>query len=247
MSTEIPSQGESMARRHNTLQSIYLIRHGETAWSLSGQHTGRSDLPLTANGEQQAAGLIERLRDVLFNHVLTSPLQRAQRTCELCGLGSVAAIEPDLVEWNYGDYEGQRTVDIRKRRPDWNLFRDGCPNGEAPAGISDRADRLIARLRTMHGTIALFSHGHFGRVLGARWIELPATVGQHLLLETASFCILGYEHERVEEPAIVCWNTEASPALDSALRSRADDANSMQRRAIQRWENEGGSPDVPSS
>jgi broad specificity phosphatase PhoE len=188
------------------LSRLYLMRHGETAWSLSGQHTGRTDIPLTEEGEQDARELAERLRAVEFNRVFTSPLQRARRTCELAGLGKVAEIEPDLAEWDYGDYEGQRPVDIRKARPDWNVFRDGCPGGESPAQVSERADRLIARLRRLESNLALFSHGHFGRVLGARWIELEIRQAQHLLLSTASISILGYEHNRVEAPAIVLWN-----------------------------------------
>ena len=174
------------------LQRLYLVRHGETAWSLSGQHTGRTDIPLTDQGEQDARELAERLRDVKFNRVFTSPLQRARRTSELAALNTVAEIEPDLAEWDYGDYEGQRAGDIRKGRPDWNIFRDGCPNGESPAQVSGRADRLIARLRTLDGDVAIFSHGHFGRVLAARWIGLPLEQAKHFLLSTASLSILGY-------------------------------------------------------
>ena len=188
------------------LSQLYLMRHGETAWSLSGQHTGRTDIPLTEQGEQDARKLAERLRAVKFSRVFTSPLQRARRTCELAGLGDVAEVEPDLAEWDYGDYEGQRPVDIRKARPDWNVFRDGCPGGESPAQVSGRADRVIARLRTLEGDIAIFSHGHFGRVLAARWIGLELRQAQHLLLSTASVSILGYEHNVAEVPAIVSWN-----------------------------------------
>ena len=150
---------------------LYLIRHGETEWALSGQHTGRTDIPLTANGEDEARELGRHLRDIRFAHVLTSPLKRARQTCELVGLDKVAEIEPDLAEWDYGDYEGKRSVDIRKGRPDWNVFRDGCPHGEMPAQVSERADRLIARLRTLDGKVALFSHGQFGGVLAARWSD----------------------------------------------------------------------------
>jgi broad specificity phosphatase PhoE len=188
------------------LSRIYLIRHGETAWSLSSQHTGRSDIPLTEQGEQDASKLAERLRVVRFSRVFTSPLQRARRTCELAGLNDAAEIEPDLAEWDYGDYEGQRPVDILKTRPDWIVFRDGCPRGESPAQVCERADRLIARLLTLEGSIAIFSHGHFGRVLGARWIRLPIKQAQHFLLGTASISILGYGHKPAEEPAIVLWN-----------------------------------------
>jgi len=185
---------------------IYLIRHGETEWSLSGQHTGRTDIPLTTRGEDGARKLGLRLREIQFARVLTSPRQRARRTCELAGLGFVAEIEPDLAEWDYGDYESRRSAEIRKSRPDWNLFRDGCPNGESPGQISDRADHLIARLRSLDGNVALFSHGHFGRVLAARWIGLPVIEAQRFLLDTASLNILAYEHDRVESPVIALWN-----------------------------------------
>ena len=199
-----------MIDMQSTLPCLYLVRHGETAWSLSGQHTGRTDIPLTEHGEQAARKLAETLRAVRFTRVFTSPLQRAQRTYELAGLDEVAEIEPDLIEWDYGDYEGQRPEDIRKGRPDWNVFRDGCPRGESPGQISDRADRLIARLRALDGNIAIFSHGHFGRVLAARWIGLRVGQGQHFLLSTASLSILGYEHNRADDSAIILWNTVAS-------------------------------------
>ena len=195
---------------------LYLIRHGETAWSLSGQHTGRTDIPLTEQGEQDARELAERLQPVRFNGVFTSPRQRARRTCELVGLDAVAEIEPDLAEWDYGDYGGQRSVDIRKGRPDWNLFRDGCPRGESPAQISERADRVVARLRALDGNIAIFSHGHFGRVLAARWIGLPVGQAQHFLLSTASLSILGYEHNLAAESAIVLWNAVSRIAATTA-------------------------------
>jgi len=188
------------------LSHLYLMRHGETAWSLSGQHTGRTDIPLTERGEQDARKLADRLRTLKFSRVFTSPLKRARLTCELAGLGELAEIEPDLVEWDYGDYEGQRPADIRAARPGWNVFRDGCPGGESPAQVSERADRLIARLRTLEGNIAIFSHGHFGRVLAARWIGLEIRQAQNLLLSTASVSILGYEHNLAEVPAIVLWN-----------------------------------------
>jgi broad specificity phosphatase PhoE len=188
------------------LPCLYLIRHGETVWSLSGQHTGRTDIPLTEQGEQNARKLAKRLGAVRFSRVFTSPLQRARRTCELAGLGDGAEIEPDLTEWDYGDYEGQLPIDIRNGRPGWNLFRDGCPRGESPAQISDRADGLIARLRTFGGNIAIFSHGSFGRALAARWIGLPVRQAQHFLLRPASLSILGYEHNLPEDSAIVLWN-----------------------------------------
>jgi probable phosphoglycerate mutase len=186
---------------------IYLARHGETEWSLSGQHTGRTDISLTQNGEQNARSLGERLRGLHFAQVWTSPMQRAKRTCELAGFGAQAQTDADLMEWDYGDYEGLRTADIRKARPDWFLFRDGCPNGETPAAIALRADRVVSRLRTAGGDVIIFSHGHFLRVLGARWLGLPVVDARFLLLTTASLSILGYEHN-LDEPVLRLWNDD---------------------------------------
>ena len=199
-----------MTGEPSSLSRLYLVRHGETAWSLSGQHTGRTDIPLTQQGEQDARKLSGRLRAVSFSRVFTSPLLRARRTCELAGLDKVAEIEPDLVEWDYGDYEGQFSLDTHKKWPDWNLFRDGSPRGESPAQVSERADRLIARIRTLQGNIATFSHGQFGRVLAARWIGLSVRQAQHFVLSTASLSILGYEHDRDEEPAVILWNADSN-------------------------------------
>ena len=199
----------------SVLSRLYLIRHGETAWSLSGQHTGRTDIPLTEQGEQDARKLAERLHVVRFSRVFTSPLQRARRTCELAGLDEVAESEPDLTEWDYGDYEGQFSLETRKKRPDWNLFRDGGPRGESPAQVSERADRLIGRVRTLGDNIALFSHGQFGRALAARWIGFPVSQAQHFLLSTASLSILGYEHN-LAEAAIVLWNAVSNEIFDLA-------------------------------
>jgi broad specificity phosphatase PhoE len=187
------------------ISQLFLMRHGETAWSKSGQHTGRTDLPLTAEGEEAARQLAKSLRATKFSHVFTSPRQRARQTCELAGLGAGAGIEPDLAEWDYGDYEGKRSAEILGMQPDWNIFRDGCPHGESPAQVSDRADRLIARLRRLEGKVAVFSHGHFGRVLAARWNGWPLGAAQHFLLGTASWSILGYEHD---QPVIARWNAE---------------------------------------
>jgi broad specificity phosphatase PhoE len=184
---------------------VALARHGETEWSLLGRHTGLTDLPLTVNGEDQARRLGERLKGMKFDRVLTSPLQRAARTCELAGLGTQAEPDPDLVEWNYGDYEGIRTADILHTRPGWQLFRDGCPGGESPAEIGARADRVVARLRAIGGDTLIFSSGHFSRILAARWLGLPPAVGAHFILNTASLSLLGYEHD-LTEPAIRLWN-----------------------------------------
>lgn len=197
------------ADTQTVLPRLYLIRHGETAWSLSSQHTGRTDIALNEQGEQDARMLAAPLGAVDFRRVFSSPLRRARRTCELAGLGEVAEIEPDLTEWDYGDYEGLRPIEIRQRRPDWNVFRDGCPGGESPSQISQRADRSIDRLRTLEGNIAVFSHGHFGRVFAARWIGLQVEQAQRFLLSTASLSVLGFEHNRADEPAVFLWNTVA--------------------------------------
>jgi probable phosphoglycerate mutase len=186
--------------------SVYLARHGETAWSLSGQHTGRTDLPLTERGERNALALGERLRGLAFAKVYTSPLQRAARTCELTGFGTVAEIDSDLVEWDYGQYEGRRTAEIHAERPDWQLFRDGCPGGESPEQVGARADRVIERVRAVKGHVLIFSSGHFLRVLAARWLGLDAAGGRYLLLSTASLSALGYEHHHETEPVIRLWN-----------------------------------------
>lgn len=185
---------------------LYLVRHGETEWSLSGQYTGRTDIALSAHGGDEARKLGLRLQSIPFIRVLTSPLQRAQQTCALAGLPPVAEIEPDLAEWDYGDYEGRISADILASRPGWNLFRDGAPGGETPAQIGTRADRLIDRLRILNGDVALFTHGHIGRVLAARWIGLSLPQAQHFLLNTASFGVLCYEHDRIDQPAIALWN-----------------------------------------
>ena len=190
---------------------LYLIRHGQTAWSISGQHTGRTDLPLTGLGEAEARELGPWLHAVHFSHVLVSPLHRARRTCALAGLDAQSVIEPDLVEWDYGEYEGKLTADIRRARPGWSPYRDGCPGGEMPGQISDRADRLIARLDRLDGNIALFSHGAFSGVLAARWIGLPVLEGPHFPLSTASLNILGYNPVHPEVRAITLWN--AVPAI----------------------------------
>jgi probable phosphoglycerate mutase len=187
------------------LPVIYLARHGETAWTVSGQHTGVTDITLTERGERNARRLGERLKGFMFADVFTSPLQRARRTCELAGFVGLAKVDPDLVEWNYGAYEGQRTADIRKERPDWELFRDGCPGGESPAQIGARADRVVARLRSLDNDVLLFSSGHFLRVLAARWCGLDVFFGRYLLLTVATLSILGYEHNKTE-PVIRLWN-----------------------------------------
>ena len=159
------------------LPAIYLARHGETAWSLSGQHTGLTDVPLTERGERNARRLGERLAGSAFAKVFTSPLQRAARTCELAGFGAAAEVDPDLVEWNYGKFEGLRTLEIRAEHPDWQLFRDGCPGGESPDQIGARADRVVSRVRAIKGDVLIFSSGHFLRVLATRWFGLEPAIG----------------------------------------------------------------------
>src|SRR5262245_4704856 len=190
----------------DNLPIVYLARHGETAWTLSGQHTGLTDLPLTERGERTARRLGERLKGLTFSAVLTSPLQRAFRTCELAGFKSLAEIEKDLVEWNYGQYEGRRTAEIRAERPDWELFRDGCPGGESPHDVSERADRIVRRIRAVPGNVLMFTSGHFLRVIAVRWLGLEVTVNcKFFMLSTASLSALGYEHD-VSRPVIRLWN-----------------------------------------
>jgi broad specificity phosphatase PhoE len=187
------------------LPTIYLARHGETAWSLSGQHTGLTDLPLTERGECNAKRLGDRLQGLEFARVFTSPLQRAYRTCELAGFGRTAEIDPDLVEWDYGEYEGLRTADIHAIRPGWDPFRDGFPGGESFAEIGARADRVVNRVRSAAGTVLLFSSAHFLRVLAARWLGLEPQGARYFLLSTASLSTLTYEHD-LSGPAVGFWN-----------------------------------------
>ena len=197
-----------------SLPVVYLARHGETAWSLSGQHTGLTDLRLTERGERNARRLAVRLQGLNFKKVFTSPLQRARRTCELAGFGDRAEVDRDLLEWNYGEYEGLRTQEIHAKRPDWQLFRDGCPGGESPEQIGERADRVVRRVREIRGNVLIFSSGHILRVLSARWLGLEPAGGKYFLLSTASLSALGYEHN-LSQPAIQLWNdTNHVSALD---------------------------------
>lgn len=208
---------------HRELPMIYLARHGETAWSLTGQHTGLTDLPLTKLGEGNAQRLRGRLSGQTFARVFTSPLRRARRTCELAGFGSVAEIEPDLIEWDYGEYEGRRSVEIHAERPGWQLFRDGCPGGESPQQVAARADSVVDLVRTVPGNVLLFSSGHFLRMLAARWVGIDTYAARTLMLSTASLSVLGYEHS-LDQPAIRLWND-----TDDLLASNGQDkdANSL--------------------
>lgn len=185
---------------------VYVARHGDTAWSISGQHTGLTDLPLTSEGEQHARALEGRLRDLEFSKVLTSPLQRARTTCALAGFGSVAEVDDDLVEWDYGKYEGLRSDEIQAARPGWDLFRDGAPGGETPARVAERADNVWNRVRPVKGNVLLFSSGHFIRVLAARWIGLePSCHCNSFVLGTASLSIFSYDGG-LSRPVIQLWN-----------------------------------------
>jgi probable phosphoglycerate mutase len=185
---------------------IYIARHGETAWTITGQHTGLTDLPLTPQGECNARGLKDRLKGLVFAKVFTSPLQRARRTCALAGFETVAELDSDLVEWNYGAYEGRTSAEIRAERPDWQLFRDGCPGGESPDQVKARAENALNRVRGVRGDVLLFSSGHFIRVLAARWIGLePSVHSMSFLLSTASLSAVGYEHD-LSRPVIQLWN-----------------------------------------
>jgi broad specificity phosphatase PhoE len=188
-----------------TLPEIYLVRHGETAWSLSGQHTGRTDLPLTERGQRNARLLGQRMKNLTFARVYTSPLERAARTCALAGFKAEAEVDRDLLEWDYGQYEGRRSAEIRAERPDWDLFRDGCPGGESLDQVGARADAVVKRVRAIDGNVLLFSSGHLLRVLAARWLGLEVGAARYFLLDTAGLSILGYEHTRTD-PAIQLWN-----------------------------------------
>ena len=188
-------------------REIYLIRHGETAWSLTGQHTGWTDLPLTVRGEAQARRLKERLEAMTFEHVLSSPLQRARRTAELAGFGASVVIDPELAEWNYGDYEGRTSEDIRRSRPEWDLFRDGCPGGESVVDITERVDAIAFRLHMIAGRVLIFSSGHVLRVLAARWLQAPTALGRGLALDPACVSVLGYDHAESDR-VIRLWNDD---------------------------------------
>ncbi len=187
------------------LPIIYLARHGETEWSISGQHTGLTDLPLTKRGERNARSLGRLLEGMKFSKVFTSPLQRAKRTCELAGFAPMAEVDHDLVEWNYGKFEGRTSAEISKENPDWQLFRDGCPGGESPAQVGARADRMVNRARAVRGDVLIFSSGHFLRVVAARWLGIEPAGGRWFTLSTASLSALGYEHI-LSEPVIRLWN-----------------------------------------
>ncbi len=210
---------------------LYLMRHGETAWSLSGQHTGRADIPLTDNGEAEAQQLGARIRSIAFTQVFCSPLVRARQTCELAGLSEHEVIDDDLTEWDNGDYEGKNHADIFAMRPNWNLFRDGCPNGEMPADVGARADRLVARFSELDGNIAVFAHSHIGRVLAARWIGFSVEHAEHFLLDTASVSILSHELEGTKPRAIMLWN---STPLNSFPRSVTSDLNALSAECLDR-------------
>jgi broad specificity phosphatase PhoE len=190
----------------HTLPTVYLARHGETAWSKSGQHTGRTDIPLTPKGEADAARIGTRLAGINFAHVFSSPLQRARRTAELAGFAPVR--EPELLEWDYGECEGLKTAQIREVRPGWDLFRDGAPGGESVQAIQDRLDGLVGRLKALSGNVLLFAHGHVLRVLAARWVGQPVPFGRALLLSTATVSVLGFDHHAMDEPAIKLWNDD---------------------------------------
>lgn len=232
--------GKCMTNPNDIPLQLYLIRHGETNWSLSGQHTGRTDIPLTEHGEQQARALTLVLRDIPFTHVFTSPRQRARQTCELSGLVALAEIEPDLDEWDYGDYEKLRSDDIYKQRPEWNVFCDGCPNGETPQQVVTRADRLIARLNKLQGNVALFSHGHFGAALATRWIGFAIEDAAHFPLSTASVSILNYDARHDAIAVIASWNTTAHVNFEFSPAPGTADPMVLKKRVIERWENEGG-------
>lgn len=185
--------------------NVYLVRHGETAWSITGQHTGLSDIALTARGEEEARTLGPRLKGLQFDRVLSSPLRRALRTCELAGFIGLATLDRGLLEWDYGHYEGRTLVDIHRERPEWELFRDGCPGGESVLQITERVDQVVSRLRALEGNVLIFSSGHVLRILAARWIDGSAALGRRLVLDPACVCVLGYDHDGADS-VIRLWN-----------------------------------------
>jgi broad specificity phosphatase PhoE len=190
---------------------LFLVRHGDTAWTDSGQHTGRTDIPLNDRGEEHARQIGERLRQFTFAGVFTSPLLRAAKTCELAGFAKVTTIDPDLMEWDYGRFEGKRTGDILKQQPGWELFRDGCPGGETPYDVAMRAERFIARVRALQGDVLAFSSGHVIRMIAARWLGLPPDEGRCFFCRPASVGVLGFEHGNVNEPVLRAWNYFTQP------------------------------------
>jgi broad specificity phosphatase PhoE len=218
---------------HNKFPVVYLARHGETEWSLTGQHTGLTDLPLTKRGEENARALRERLTGLNLKKVFTSPLQRATRTCELAGFGGVAEVDRNLLEWDYGQYEGLTTAEIHAQRPDWLLFRDGCPGGESPEQVAARADSMVDRVRMLGTHVLLFSSGHFLRVLAARWLALGAAAGKYLLLSTASVSALGYENG-LSGPVIQLWNdtrhVKAPELRDTAVKTQSKETSLWPQR-----------------
>ncbi|HTU17537.1 MAG TPA: histidine phosphatase family protein [Gemmataceae bacterium] len=195
----------------SSLPKLFLARHGDTAWTDAHRHTGRTDLPLNEQGEEDARQLGERLRGFSFVRVFTSPLQRASRTCELAGFGAVAEVDADLLEWDYGRFEGKFTSDVLKEHPGWELFRDGCPDGESPGDVAARADRFIARVVAMKGDVLAFSSGHIIRMIAARWNGLAPAAGRVFYCRPASVGVLGFEHDSREEPILRLWNYVIQP------------------------------------
>ena len=193
------------------LPQLFLARHGDTAWTDSRKHTGRTDVPLNELGEERARQLGERLKSFSFVRVFTSPLQRASKTCDLAGFGKVAEVDPDLVEWDYGSFEGMLTVDILKKRPGWELFRDGSPGGESPEDVAARADRFVAKVQSLVGDVLAFSSGHVIRMIAARWLGLVPSAGRAFFCRPASVGVLGYEHESRHEPVLRLWNYITEP------------------------------------
>lgn len=225
---------------------LYLMRHGETAWSRSGQHTGRADIALTQFGEMEARQLGERIQAISFSHVFCSPLDRAIKTCALAGLSKDMSIDHDLAEWDNGDYEGKTHAEIFALRPNWNLFRDGCPNGELPADIAMRAERLVASFSKLDGNVAVFAHSHLGRVLAARWIGLALEYAECFLLNTASVSILSFDREAGKQRSLMLWNSTPQNLLSEPPLQERLSTSGMKRRPLERWENEGGEVMTPS-
>lgn len=223
-----------------SLLRLYLIHHGETEWSRDGKHTGRSEISLTQNGEHEARELGDYLSHISFTQVLSSPLRRAVQTCTLAGVDQAPQLEPDLAEWDYGQYEGLRSVEILQQRPDWDVYRDGCPGGEMPAQVAARADRLLASLRKQAGNIALFAHGQIGSVLAARWLGLSIDEAQHFMLGTSSFSIFSFDPHHPAVPVITLWNAQPQVIFSNMTEPPADARMTPAERSLERWEDDGG-------
>ncbi len=226
--TELPAVLRRQAMSFD-LPTLHLARHGDTAWTEAHRHTGLTDLPPNERGERACAATRQAAAGIAFSRVFTSPLQRAARTCELCGIGAVAESDPDLLEWDYGRWEGRHTGDIMQQWSGWELFRDGCPDGESPQDVANRADRFVARVHGIVGNVLAFSSGHIIRMIAARWLRLPPVAGRCFFCEPASVGVLSFEHESFDEPIIGLWNRVSQAKGDHDERNETGNRSGVNR------------------